>query len=99
MKSKHFMAIILLASLLVFGMVGCQPGFQPGDFTDDLGRQVTLEEAPERIISHVPGITEILFALGLGERVVGVSEFCNYPEEAKLKEKVGGYYDPSVEKI
>ena len=50
-------------------------------------------------MSHVPPITEILFALGLGEKVVGVSDYCDYPEEAKLKPSVGDYYNPSVEAI
>ncbi len=99
MKLTSFITGIISLILVVFGVTGCQPVFQPGTLTDDLGRQVTIEAPPQRIVSHVPGITEILFALGLGERVAGVSDFCNYPEEAKLKEKVGGYFDPSVEKI
>jgi iron complex transport system substrate-binding protein len=98
-KLTSFITGIISLILVVFGVTGCQPVFQPGTLTDDLGRQVTIEAPPQRIVSHVPGITEILFALGLGERVAGVSDFCNYPEEAKLKEKVGGYFDPSVEKI
>jgi iron complex transport system substrate-binding protein len=52
---------------------------------------------PQRIVSHVPSITETLFALGLGDKIVGVSEHCDYPEEAKTKPKVGGYYTPNIE--
>jgi len=59
-------------------------------FTDDLGRVIELHTAPMRIISLAPGITEILFSLGLGDRVVGVTDFCNYPEEALTKRSVGG---------
>jgi iron complex transport system substrate-binding protein len=55
--------------------------------------------APQRIVSVAPGITEILFALGAGDRVVGVSDYCNYPEAAKSKRKVGGYMTPSLEAI
>ncbi len=51
------------------------------------------------IISLAPSITEVLFTLGLGDRVVGVTDFCDYPEEAKAKNKVGGYYDTSYETI
>jgi len=80
-------------------LAGCQPQFQPGTFTDDLGREITIDKTPQRIVSHVPGITEMLFALGLEERVVGVSDYCNYPPEAELKPKVGGFFDPSVERI
>ena len=44
---------------------------------DDLGRQVTLPKTPRRIVSLAPSITETLFAIGLGERVVGVTQFCD----------------------
>jgi len=67
--------------------------------TDDLGREVTIEKIPQRIISLSPSNTEILFALGLGDRVVGVTNVCNYPPEAKEKEKIGDYSNPSLEKI
>ena len=99
MKLKRLVVSIVLLSLLVSMFAGCQPQFQPGDFTDDVGRVVTMHKVPERIVSHVPSITETLFALGLGERVVGVSDYCDYPEEAKLKPSVGNYYNPTVEKI
>jgi len=64
-----------------------------------MGREVRLDSIPQRIVSHVPSITETLFALGLGDRVVGVSDYCNYPPEAMEKPSVGGYYTPSIEKI
>jgi len=90
---------IVLLSLLVSAVAGCQPQFQPGTYTDDAGREVSINEIPERIVSHVPGITEILFALGLEEKVVGVSDYCDYPEAAKLKDKVGQFWKPSIERI
>ncbi|MFC2003253.1 helical backbone metal receptor [Chloroflexota bacterium] len=90
---------IVLLSLLISMVGGCQQSFSPGTFTDDMGREVTIDEVPQRIVSHVPSITELLFALGLEERVVGVSDFCNYPEAVKAKPKVGGFYNPSIEKI
>lgn len=52
-----------------------------------------------RIVSTVPGLTEILFALGLGDQVVGVSEYCHYPLEAKKKPKVGTFLQPNLEVI
>lgn len=58
--------------------------------TDGLGQEVTLQKAPERIISLAPNVTEILFALGLGDKVVGTSEFSDYPAEAAKIETVGG---------
>lgn len=66
---------------------------------DDLGRNITLEEYPERIVSTAPSNTEILFALGLGDRVVGVTEYCDYPEEAVGKEKIGGFSTVDVERV
>jgi iron complex transport system substrate-binding protein len=54
---------------------------------------------PQRIVSLSPSVTEILFALGLGDRVVGVTRFCQYPPEAREKPQVGGYLDPSYEAI
>jgi iron complex transport system substrate-binding protein len=56
-------------------------------------------ETPKRIISLAPNMTEILFALGLGDRIAGVTTFCDYPREAKLKPKVGGMSNPSLETV
>lgn len=99
MKLKRLGIFIALLSLLVSIAAGCQPQFQPGDFTDDMGREVTINEVPQRIISFGPNITEILFALGLEEKVVGVSDFSDYPEAAKEIAKVGNAFSPSLEKI
>ena len=90
---------VILLSLLVIMFTGCQPEFVPGTYIDDMGRGVSIDKVPQRIVSHVPSITETLFALGLGERVVGVSDYCDYPEEAKLKPSVGDYFNPSIERI
>lgn len=54
---------------------------------------------PQRIISFRPNVTEILFALGLGPKVVGVTDFCRYPPEAERIEKIGGYFNRRLEKI
>jgi len=61
----------------------------PLTITDASGLEFTFEQAPQRIVSIAPHQTEILFAIGLGDRIVGVSEFDNYPEEASTKPKVG----------
>ena len=53
----------------------------------------------ERIVSMAPSITETLYALGLGDRVVGVTRFCQYPEEVQSKPRIGGHYDPNFEAI
>jgi len=66
---------------------------------DDFGTPFALRVVPQRIVSLAPNITEILFALGLGDRVVGVTRYCDYPAEALQKEKIGGMVDPNLEKI
>lgn len=71
----------------------------PVTVTDDAGRKVTLGEVPKRIVSLTPANTEILFALGLGDKVVGVTTFCDYPREAKKKAKIGDFMNPNIEKI
>ena len=76
-----------------------EAGAYPMEIVDTLGRKVVIEKQPERIISLAPSNTEILFALGLGEKVVGVTDFCDFPEEAKSKEKVGDFTKPNMEKI
>jgi len=58
-----------------------------------------LPQHPQRIISLAPSITETLFALGLGDRVVGVTRYCVYPPEVRLKPKLGGLMDPNFEAV
>ena len=71
----------------------------PLEIIDDLERTVTIAETPQRIVSLTPSITEILFSLGLGDNVVGVTDRCDYPTEAMDKPKVGGYFSTSLEAI
>lgn len=65
---------------------------------DDAQRTVEITGVPERIISLAPSNTEVLFALGLGDKVVGVTDLCDYPEEAQEIEKVG-FVEINLEKI
>lgn len=62
----------------------------PVTVTDAEEQKVTIEAKPEKIVSLMPSNTEIAFGLDLGEQIVGVSDFDNYPEEATKKEKIGG---------
>ncbi len=64
--------------------------------TDGLNRVVELPGVPSRIVSLAPKNTEILFAIGAGEQVVGVTTHCNYPPEAQEREKVGGFSAKSL---
>jgi iron complex transport system substrate-binding protein len=94
--------IILLATL----GVGCtqlssNQTTQSGGITvtDDAGRTVTIAQTPNRIVSLAPSITEDLYALGLGDKVVGTTTYCNYPPAANNTTKVGGFSTPNMEKI
>lgn len=65
--------------------------------TDQTGRQLVLPAPPARVISLVPSVTEILFTIGAQDRLVGVTDFCDYPAEARRKPSVGGMLAPSLE--
>jgi len=97
---RHAGLFIVLLSISV-ALTACTATWEtPVDYVfDDLGRLVAINGTPQRIISLAPSNTEILFALGLGDKVVGVTDWCNYPPEALEKEKIGGYADPNIEKI
>lgn len=68
----------------------------PITLTDDAGREVTIAAEPQRVVSLLPSNTEILFAVGAGDQVVGVTSYCNYPEEAATREQVGGITTKSL---
>lgn len=70
------------------------------EITDALNRRLVLNAAAQRIVSLVPSITETLFALGAGDRIVAVTEYCTHPpDEVAEKEKAGGVKNPNLEKI
>lgn len=67
--------------------------------TDETGRTVDIPAYPQRIVSIAPSVTELLYGLGLEQRVVGRTDFCDFPPEARQKPSVGGLINPSVEMI
>lgn len=100
--------------ILIVAMVGCTPKTNnpiepptqinstekyPMEITDDVGNKVVIDKKPERIISASPSNTEILFGLGLGDKIVGVTSYCDYPSEAKSKAQIGDMFTPNIEKI
>jgi iron complex transport system substrate-binding protein len=83
----------ILGGILLFflpGMLTVYPEDLPG-IRDVLGRTLVLPAPPRRIVSLTPSTTEILFAVGSGSQVVGVTEYCNYPPEAASRPTVGGF--------
>jgi len=89
----------LLVTFLITLLAACAPQAPatqaPADltFTDGLGREVTLNEFPQRIVSLAPSNTEILFAIGAGDQVVGRDELSDFPEEAKAVTNIGSTFD------
>jgi iron complex transport system substrate-binding protein len=94
MLSRHYTLIVSVA--ITLGWVSAP---QCADFKDSLGREVTLKGAPKRIVTLAPSLTEIIYFLGLGDRVVGVTKFSYYPPEAASKPRVGSYINLNVEQI
>lgn len=116
MPIRKKMLIVFLLSIIIIGAIGVvvwQQFYQskqaiagPITVTDDLGRNVTLNTyPPERIVSLAPSCTEILFALGLGDKVVGVDKYSDYPPEVQERVKadnltiVGSFSDISIETV
>lgn len=100
-----FLALLLLAN--AFACTRRPPKLQSESqgpsrtqqLIDDAGRNVTLPARVERIITLAPNLTEIVFAIGAGARVVGDTSYCDYPAEAKNVAKVGDTLHPSLERI
>lgn len=66
-------------------------GTYPMELTDDMGRRIRLERQPRHIISLAPSITEMIFAMGLGDHLMAVTKWCDYPEEAKALRDAGAH--------
>lgn len=101
LQCSVFVGLILIGGL--FG--GCSSGSpnMTGPVfrivQDDLGRSVKMPGKVERVVSLAPSLTESIFAIGAGDKLVGVTTYCNYPEAATTKEKVGDTQTPNIERI
>jgi len=94
MKLRSAISLLLVA-LAWIPASGCE-----NKGGNDNLRAVPVDKGlPSRIVSLAPSVTEVLFALGLDEQIVGVTEYCDYPEAARTKPRVGGLKDPSLESI
>jgi iron complex transport system substrate-binding protein len=90
-----------IALVLAVALTGLAigPRADAGEVTDMLGRRVRVPDHAARIVSLAPSITETVFVLGEGDRLVGVTDYCDYPPEATRKPRVGGISTPSFEAI
>lgn len=91
--------VVFSLIILIFFISSCVLGEQK-ELVDEVGRRIIIKTYPPRkIISLAPSITELLFAIGQGSKVVGVTDYCNKPKEALKITKVGGFSDPNSELI
>jgi len=94
-KTWIFLIIAIVCLLCGFGLYWRTVSHK----TLRLARALTITSSPKRIASLAPNLTEILFALGLGEKVVAVSNGSDYPPEAANKKKIGTFWQPSTEAV
>jgi cobalamin transport system substrate-binding protein len=99
LHSYSFLALLLLASALACTRARNIASSAAQQFTDDAGRSVSLPARVDRVITLAPNLTEIVFAVGAGDRLVGNTTYCDYPDEAKSVTKVGDTLHPSLERI
>ena len=112
-RAAAALALLLGAALLALALAGCgstaaekpagattgSTAAFPVTITDDASRTVTVKAEPQRIVSLAPANTEIAFALGLGDKVVGVTTYDDYPAEVTSIAKVGDFASPNIEAI
>ncbi len=99
---RVFTVLIWVVCLVICG--GCNSSSQTKqtlffECTDSYGRTVQLAQEPQRVVSLSPAITETLYLIGAQEKLVGVSDYCNYPEAAQQLPKVGGMQNINMEAL
>jgi iron complex transport system substrate-binding protein len=87
---RRFWPLFLFLIIFVVAVIGINSQSSP---------EISSSKTPQRIISLSPSITETVFALGLSDKVVGVTDYCDYPPEVNLLPKVGGFINPNLETI
>jgi len=106
-QSARHAGILAVAFLLLFVIPLSAQSLTPHELSpapmhevvDDFGRTVRVPPVPSRIVSLAPSLTETLYALGVQDRLVGDTDFCDYPPDAQKKTKVGGAINPNLEEI
>jgi iron complex transport system substrate-binding protein len=105
-QNQRKIYFVILLFICLFSLSACKSGNSAAqtevkmrDIADDLGRKIKIPEKVERVVSLAPNLTENIFAVGAGDRLVGVTTFCNYPEDAQKIQKVGDTINPNIETI
>ncbi len=102
MKKRKRKIYIIVSLLLILGVLGIRGILEREIKFLENARKIDDESEmfpPDRIVSLAPNITEILYELGLGEKVVAVSNDCDYPIDVENKKRVGSFWQPSVEAV
>ncbi|MCS7124290.1 MAG: cobalamin-binding protein [Candidatus Bathyarchaeota archaeon] len=101
MQKNALAYITLIVTVGIFGLiVADRAGASfPVTLTDDIGRTVTITSPPQRIVCITPSTTEIAYALGLGNKIVGVDVYSDYPLEAVSKQRISNIYTPNPEEV
>jgi iron complex transport system substrate-binding protein len=111
MVNKKRISIFVLLVMMISLFASCagsktstsntdtKKGAFPVTITDSFGRKVTLDKKPEKIISLAPNITETVAALNASDRLVGRTDYCDYPENIKSVQSIGTMQQPNIEKI
>lgn len=101
--TKSISALVVICLLWACACNSGRPAIERAivtrEITDDAGRRVELPARVDRVISLAPNLTEIVFAVGAGDRLAGNTTYCDYPPEAKAITKVGDSVQPSLESI
>jgi iron complex transport system substrate-binding protein len=104
LKKRSYKLVVLIC-LVGMTFAGCgrievaSPVVETREVRDDLGRTAHVPVKIERAISLAPSLTEMIFSIGAGDRLVGVTTYCNYPPETATIEKIGDTQTPNIEKI
>nr|WP_282804433.1 ABC transporter substrate-binding protein [Clostridium tetani] len=115
MKIFKRLSLLLLSVFLTFSIVACSSSNNkdenkntsntsentayPLKIKDSFGREVTIEKEPSKVVSLGPNVTETIFALGKGKKVIGRTEYCDFPKEAEKINTIGTLQSPNIEKI
>jgi iron complex transport system substrate-binding protein len=92
-------AAVIPAQTALAAPAGAAPSPLFREVTDEAGRTVRIPQPVRRVVSLAPSLTETIYALGLQDRLVGDTDYCDYPADAQKKTKVGGGINPSLEEI
>lgn len=91
--------VLGLIAVLTFTLVAAVACTEAIGVTDERGVNIEFDDPVDTIVSLAPSNTELVFFVGAGDKLIGRTDYCNYPEEASSVESIGGFYDPNKEAV